>query len=147
MNASFLPPPALAAAMVSGAAIPVLLVLLGRGPHPFRAPGPRFRIAVLSASVLLFFWLSLTALAGGTVELIDALAAGAIVGVAAISSFIIWSLLAWGFTLNMLLLLAAEARTISLADWIAGFTGGAGIGRLTTDLQTDGFREPDCLCQ
>jgi hypothetical protein len=132
MSASFLPPPALAAAMVSGAAIPALLVLLGRGPRSLRAPGPRFRTAVLSALVLLFSWLSLAALTGA-VEFIDALAACAIVGAAAIWSFIVWSLLAWGFTLNMLLLLAAETRTISLADWIARFTGGAGIGRLTTD--------------
>jgi hypothetical protein len=133
MIASCLPPPALAAAVVSGAAIPSLLVLLGNGPRIFRAPGPRFRAAVLSAVVLLLLGLLLIALTGGTVDFIDTIASIAIVGAAALLSFIAWSLLAWGFTLNMLLVLAAESRTISLGDWVAGFAGGADIGRLTID--------------
>jgi hypothetical protein len=133
MIASFLPPPALSAAMVSSAAVPALLWLLGSGPRVFRAPGPRFRAAVLSALLLLLLWLLLIALTSGTVDLIDTLAAVAIVGEASILSFIAWSLLAWGFTLNMLLVLAAETRAMSLTDWVAGFTRGADIGRLTTD--------------
>jgi len=133
MIASFLPPPALAAAMVSGTAIPALLWLFGSGPRAFRAPGPRFRAAVLFALLLLLLWLLLIALTSGTVDLIDTVAAVAIVGAAAILSFIAWSLLAWGFTLNMLLVLAAETRAMSLPDWVAGFTRGADIGRLTTD--------------
>ena len=133
MMAGVLPPPALEAAMASGAAIPALLWLLGSGPRPFRAPGPRFRAAVLFALLLLLSWLLLIALTSGKVDVVDTLAAVAIVGAAAVVSFIAWSLLAWGFTLNMLLVLAAETRAVSHADWVAAFTRGADMGRLTTD--------------
>jgi hypothetical protein len=132
MMAGFLPPPALGAAMASAAAIPALLWLLGSGPHSFRAPGPRFRAAVLFALLLLLTSLLLIALTS-KVDVVDALAAVAIVGAAAVMSFIAWSLLAWGFTLNMLLVLAAETRAVSHTDWVAGFTRGADMGRLTTD--------------
>lgn len=129
---AWLPPLAIAAAMVSGFTIAGVLVFGGRASR-LRAPALRFKSALLIAFALLVAqWLALAVL-GYTLTLLDLLAGFAIIGAAAIIAFIGWSLIVWGFTLNMLLALATQRRIAGLSQWASLYTGGQSIQELTSD--------------
>jgi len=84
-------------------------------------------VAVFLAS-LVGFWLARIPI--GT---IDDIAGAAIMLAATVLAFIAWSLIAWGFTLSMLLALARQKRVGGLDDWIRHYTGGADFHRLAAD--------------
>jgi hypothetical protein len=129
---AWLPPYPIVAAILSGLVIAGVLVFGGRVSR-LRAPGPRFKSAILIALGLLAAqWLALAAL-GQSPNLLDLLAGVAIIGAAAIIAFIGWSLIVWGFTLNMLLTLAAQGRIAGLPQWASLYTGGQSIQELTSD--------------
>jgi hypothetical protein len=73
------------------------------------------------------------ALAGIPIGTIDYIAGAAIMLSATVLAFIAWSLVAWGFTLSMLLALAKQKRVGGLDDWIRHYTGGADFRRLAAD--------------
>lgn len=132
MLSGWLPPLPIVAAILSGLAIAVVLVFGGHASR-LRAPGPRYKSAVLIAlGLLMIQWLALTLL-GRPPKLLDLLAGVAVVGAAAIIAFIGWSLIVWGFTLNMLLALAAQGRIAGLPQWASLYTGGQTIQELTSD--------------
>lgn len=128
----WLPPLPIVAAILSGLAIAVVLVF-GGGASRLRAPAQRFKASILIAiGLLMAQWLAL-ALLGQPLNLLDLLAGLTIVGAASIIAFIGWSLIVWGFTLNMLLALAAQRRIASLPQWASLYTGGQSIQELTSD--------------
>jgi hypothetical protein len=133
MITDWMPPVALGAAIFCGCAMPLLLILLGRTSSALRRPGPRYRVSVQAAWLLFFaalvgFWL-----AGIPIGTIDYIAGAAIMLAATVLAFIAWSLIAWGFTLSMLLALAKAKRVARLDDWIRHYTGGADFRRLAAD--------------
>lgn len=120
------------AAILSGLAIAVVL-LFGGGVSRLQAPAQRFKSSILIAiGLLMAQWLAM-ALLGQSLTLIDLLAGLAIVGAAAIIAFIGWSSIVWGFTLNMLLALAAQRRIADLSQWASLYTGGQSMQELTGD--------------
>lgn len=128
----WMPPMPLVAAILSGLAIAFVL-LFGGGVSRLRPPAQRFKSSILVAlGLLVTQWLAL-ALLGQPLNLLDLLAGLAIVGAATIIAFIGWSLIVWGFTLNMLLALAAQRRIASLSQWASLYTGGQSIQELTSD--------------
>lgn len=127
------PPPVISAAIVSGCLMPVSLVLLGRVSSGLRSPGLRYGATVQGAWLLFLASLIVMALARIPAASIDYLAGAAIMASATIFTFIAWSLIAWGFTLNMLLALSCGKRFVGLDDWIEYYTGGGDIRRLATD--------------
>lgn len=128
----WLPSLPIVAAILSGLAIAVVLIF-GGGVSRLRAPAQRFKSSILIALALLAGqWLALVPL-GYQVALLDVLAGLAIVGAAAIIAFIGWSLIVWGFTLNMLLALAAQRRVAGMSQWASLYTGGQSIHALTRD--------------
>lgn len=129
---AWLPPLPIVAAILSGLGIAGVLVFGGRVQR-LRAPGPRFKSAIMIAlGLLMAQWLLLTLL-GQPPNLLDLLAGVAIIGAAAIIAFIGWSLIVWGFTLNMLLTLAAQGTIAGLSQWASLYTGGQSIQELTSD--------------
>lgn len=130
--ALWLPPLPIMAAILAGLAIAIVLVFGGRVSR-LRAPMQRFKSSILIAVVFLAIqWLALVML-GYPVALLDILAGLAIIGAAAIIAFIGWSLIVWGFTLNMLLVLASRGKIADLPQWASLYTGGQSIHELTTD--------------
>ena len=133
MITDWMPPLALGAAICCGCAVPVLLVLLGRMSAALRRPGLRYRVSVQAAWLLFLTSLVGFALTGIPIAAIDYIAGAAIMLSATVLAFIAWSLIAWGFTLSMLLALAKEKRVGGLDDWIRHYTGGADFRRLAAD--------------
>src|SRR5262249_35159986 len=153
MIAAWMPPWAILAAIVCGCLMPVFLILLGRMSLALRRPGLRYRVSILAAWFLFLASLIVHALAQGPIAVVDGLAGAAIMVAATITAFVAWRLIAWGFTLNMLLALANANRFAALDDWVVRYTGGGDIRRLTHDrasvllnarlavkLGEDGFR-------
>jgi hypothetical protein len=133
MTTDWMPPIALGTAIFCGGAIPVFLILLGRTSSALQRPGLRYRVSVQAAWVVFLTSLVGFALAGIPIGTIDYIAGAAIMLSATVLAFIAWSLIAWGFTLSMLLALAKEKRVGGLEDWIRHYTGGADFRRLAAD--------------
>ena len=127
------PPSTIVAAIACGSLVFVLLIVLGVISPALRRPGVRYRVSVGCAGLLLLVWLVVLALARTPAAAIDYAADAAIMVSATIIAFVAWSLIAWGFTLSMLLALAHEKRFTGLDEWIRGYTGGADFRRLAAD--------------
>ncbi len=112
-----------------------------------RPPARRFKVAVIAAMcILLLQWLGLVT-QGAPPDLFDILAGVAMIGAATIAAFIPWSIIVWGFTLNMLLALKARRCFANLDEWVAAYTSGQSIDVITADraavLHTFGLAKPD----
>ncbi len=127
------PPFAIIASIGCGLLIPVLLALFGVWKTPLRAPGPRFKAAVASGWLVLVCALVAGAAMGVPMDVYDLLAATAVISAACALAFIAWSLIAWGFTLNMLLIIDQQQVPIDAETWSERYVGEGGIRRLTMD--------------
>jgi hypothetical protein len=133
MITDWMPPVALGAAICCGSTMPALLILLGRTSSALQRPGLRYRVSVQAAWLLFLTSLVGFALAGIPIAAIDYIAGVAIMLSATVLAFIAWSLIAWGFTLSMLLALAKQKHVGGLDGWIRHYTGGADFRRLAAD--------------
>ena len=61
------------------------------------------------------------------------MAGAAVLLSATVLGFVFWSLIVWGFTLNMLLSIAAADGPITFKEWIQHYLGDDNVGRLTSD--------------
>jgi hypothetical protein len=113
--------------------VPLALCLLGIVSSRFASPGVRFRTAVLGGFVLDICGTGVIYASNLPMDGYDLLAAISLVVASVLLSFIAWSLIAWGFTLNMLLELAAVSRPIDETVWVNLYTQGGGYRRLTSD--------------
>ena len=95
------PAPLIGAALLACLSFPLILLGLSHGPLRIRAPGRRFAVAWLA---LFFAWV-VVAVSLGQRPLPDLLAVLLLFATAVVCSFMLWSVLCWGFTLNMLLVL------------------------------------------
>jgi hypothetical protein len=109
-------------ALIAGALMPLYLLGLARALPTRLAPGARLRCAVV---VMAAVWLALLVVQGDLPPQsgLEFLAGLLVLAVAAIAGFIIWSLLAWGFTLAMLVALKRAARPLTIDGWIAALCG------------------------
>ncbi|CCQ50016.1 hypothetical protein [Crocosphaera watsonii] len=48
-------------------------------------------------------------------------------------NFTLWTLVAWGFTLSMLIALSRENQPVTLEDWIRAYTNGQTLETFTLD--------------
>ena len=124
------PPPPLLFAMAGAVLMPLLLLLLSKGPRALRRPGPRLKASILAGVIV---WLVLLGVSGKVPGVFDGLAGAAILLAAAILSFILWSLIAWGFTINMLGVLAKAGRPLGPEAWAAAYSGGKGLDEICRD--------------
>ena len=128
-----MPPPLIAAAFLAAVAIPALLVLLAFGPARLRAPWPRYKAGVLLAYA---GWgtAGLTlALRGIPAPFFDWAAGFALILASALASFVLWSVLAWGFTLNMLLHLAQAREPLDTMAWVERYCGHRSFRQIALD--------------
>jgi hypothetical protein len=129
---SYLPPPVIAAAIVAALAIPALLVLFGFGPLPWRHPGRRFIRSVIAGWVL---WLPILLVMPATVPAhpLDWLAGAAVLTASTLLSFVVWSILAYGVTVNMLVVLMRAERPLDLDAWADRYSGGRSLNQIFLD--------------
>jgi hypothetical protein len=102
--------------------IPILLASLGR-VEITRPAGRRFKAAIGTAWVL---WI-LAGLAlspnGFRSALFDWIAGAAILVAASFAMFVVWSVIVWGFTLNLLLVISGSDRPLDCNSWMARYSG------------------------
>ena len=122
------PPPLIACALMSSSAMMVLLWVLR-----LRNPGSRFKVAVAAGLALLLGSGAMAFVKGYAVEPADVCAAILILGGGVLIAFILWSLITWGFTLNMLLELSSVNAPVDLSQWANRYACQDGLRRLTAD--------------
>jgi hypothetical protein len=129
---SWLPPPAIAAAVVAALAIPALLVLLSFGPVAWRHPGRRFIHSVVAGWIL---WLpvALAMPAYAPAHPLDWLAGAAVLAASTLLSFNLWTILAYGVTANMLVTLMRADRPLDLDAWADRYSGGRSLDQIFVD--------------
>lgn len=129
----WLPSPFITCGLLAALLIPLALGLLGFASPRFRSPGVRLRAAVSSGLVVVAFGALFIYTLNLSLDACDVLAALSLIVASTLASFIAWSLIAWGFTINMLLELASVSRPLDEAAWVSLYTHGAGYAHLTDD--------------
>ncbi len=115
-----IPSPILLSGIVAGLSLPPLLGILSHGPWKIQSPARRFQIAVLGISMV---W-GLFSVTQESLDGADVLASLMLWLTAVLATFTFWSLLAWGFTLSLLLRLASAQRPLTVDEWIASYAQG-----------------------
>lgn len=129
MPIDFVPSLAVALSLLAAGLLPLYLLALSHGPLKVAAPGRRF---IAAAGLAAASWVGLMFVP--TRPDPAELAAGAMLfAAAAIAGFTLWTLVAWGFTLTMLLTLARADRPLTLEEWVAGYTGGKPLAAFSHD--------------
>jgi hypothetical protein len=121
---NFLPGPVQTAAICLSAGLPLLLLCYARIPA-LRGAGRRFRSGCLSVAVL--FVVACIALPGPR-HLDDVFGGFFLLATATMLCYILFSLLAWGFTLTLLTALVQAGRPLTLEQWAAAYMQGGDLG-------------------
>lgn len=129
MNMSFVPCPAVAFSLLAVGLLPVYVLGLSHGPGKVRPPGRRFMIA---AGLTGITWAGLMVVPAAP-DPADVVAGGLLVLTALLAGFTLWTLVAWGFTLSLLLTLARADRPQTLDQWVVGYTGGRPLTAFSQD--------------
>jgi len=109
-------------------ALPLVVVGLSHGPWRILAPGRRFAIAAL---LIWIAWMAALAPIGpGWVDLVTG---ALLLATATLAGFTLWTLIAWGFTLSMLLALERARRPLATEEWIRAYTRGWPLEALARD--------------
>jgi hypothetical protein len=124
----FVPSVPIALSLAACALLPGVLFALSHGPARVTAPGRRFVVATV---VTWGAWgTAMIASAPGWVDL----STGALLlATATLAGFTLWTLVAWGFTLSMLLALARAGRPLTGDEWALATTRGRPLGAFTRD--------------
>src|SRR5262245_11072429 len=107
MPIDFIPTLPVALSLAAVALLPVLLLALSHGLLKVTAPGRRF---VLSAALTWCAWLA--AMIGSAPDATELVTGGLLLAAATLAGFTLWTLVAWGFTLSMLLALYRAGRSL-----------------------------------
>ena len=116
----FLPTPGVAFSLLAAGSLPVCLLVLSHGPWKVRAPGRRF---VVSAGLTTVLWVGLM-IVPDSPDLADVLSGGLLLATTLLAGFTLWTMVAWGFTVSMLLALNRAGRPLSTTEWALRYTGG-----------------------
>jgi hypothetical protein len=128
MTIDFLPSPPVAVSLAACGCLPVLLLVLSHGPAKVPAPGKRF---VLAAGLTWGAWVAAAlALEPDAVEL---LTGTLLLATATLAGFTLWTLVAWGFTLTMLLTLNRAGKPLTVDEWALAYTGGKPLEAFARD--------------
>lgn len=127
-----MPTTVIAAAIIAALVIPVCLIASGWGPPAVRPPGRRFKISVATGWVG-FIVLAMAMMGGEGAHILDWLAGFCILVAMTLATFVVWSLIVWGFTSNMLLTLERSPRPLDLDDWADRYSGGRSIHQICLD--------------
>jgi hypothetical protein len=128
MPIDFVPTLAIALSLVACALLPASLLALSHGPLAVAAPGRRF---VLAASLIWFSWL--VAMAVVAPDWIDVIAGGLLLATATLACFTLWTLIAWGFTISMLLALSRAGHSLTPDEWAFAYTRGQPLDAFARD--------------
>ncbi|RXH13513.1 hypothetical protein [Bradyrhizobium guangzhouense] len=121
---NFLPGPAQTTAICLSAGLPLLLVCYAR-IAAIRGAGRRFRMGCLSVIVL--FVIACIALPGQR-QLADVVGGFFLLATAMMLCYILFSLLAWGFTLTLLTALVQVGRPLTSEQWAGAYMQGGDLG-------------------
>lgn len=121
-----LPGPAQTVAICLSMALPLLLFVYAQACS-IRSAGSRFRISCVT-SVMLFLIACITV--PGERHVDDVVGGTLLLATAMLLIYVIWSLLAWGFTLTLLTTLARSERPLTEADLAAAYAKGGDLGTL-----------------
>lgn len=124
---NMLPGPAQAAAICLSIAFPLLLLGYARIAAT-GGSGRRFRLGCISVVVL--FAIACIVLPGQR-RLDDVLGGLFLLATAMMFCYILFSLLAWGFTLTLLTALVKAGRPLTLEQWAAAYMQGGDLGTFT----------------
>ncbi|HXH42348.1 MAG TPA: hypothetical protein VNK51_00700 [Bradyrhizobium sp.] len=124
---NLLPGPAQAAAIGLSLAFPLLLLLYARIAATGGA-GRRFRLGCVSLVIL--YAVACLALPGQR-HASDVLGGLFLLGTAVMLCYILFSLLAWGFTLTLLTALVQAGRPLTLEQWATAYMQGGDLGTFT----------------
>lgn len=119
---NMLPGPAQIAAICLSVTFPLLLLCYGR---VIRASGRRFRLGCIS--VLGLYAIACIVLPGPR-NLGDVLGGLFLLATAMMFFYILFSLLAWGFTITLLTSLVQAGRPLDLEQWATAYMQGGDIG-------------------
>jgi hypothetical protein len=122
------------AALLACFSFPIVLLLLSQKPFIGVSPGRRFAIAW---GLVIIGWTcacaAMTDIGVDGLKLADFVAGLMLFGAGVLCSFMLWSVLCWGFTLNMLVALARAKCVGSLAEWQTCYAGEMGLRQLAVD--------------
>jgi hypothetical protein len=128
MPIDFIPTLTVALSLAACGLLPAVLCGLSHGPLKVVAPGRRF---VVAAGLTWAAWLvAVVAVSPGWVELVTG---ALLLATATLAGFTLWTLVAWGFTLSMLLALAHAGRPLSADEWARAYTGGKSLDAFARD--------------
>ena len=124
---NMLPGPAQAAAIGLSVALPLLLLCYARIAAT-GGSGRRFRLGCVS--IIAFYAIACIALPGQR-RFDDVLGGLFLLGTAMMFCYILFSLLAWGFTLTLLTALVQAGRPLTLKQWAVAYMQGGDLGTFT----------------
>ena len=128
MSVDFVPTLPVALSLTACVLLPVIVLALSHGPVKVAAPGRRFVIAV---ALTWTAWLAaMIAFSPVWVELVTG---GMLLATATLAGFTLWTLIAWGFTLSMLLALARAGRSLTADEWAFAYTRGKPLDAFARD--------------
>jgi len=129
MSIDFLPSLAITLSLAAVALLPLILLALSHGPWKIPAPGRRF---IVSAGITSVCWVGFMFLPGSP-DLVDVFAGGLLLATGFLAGFTLWTLVAWGFTLSMLLTLARHPCRLTEQEWVHGYTNGKPVEAFARD--------------
>ncbi len=128
MTIDFIPSAAVAMSLVACGLLPVFLLSLSHGVLKVAAPGRRF---VLAASLTWGAWLA--TLPATVPDGVDLATSILLLATATLAGFTLWTLVAWGFTVSMLLALNRSHEPLSVEEWALEYTHGKPIATFARD--------------
>jgi hypothetical protein len=108
--------------------LPAALLALSHGPLRVRAPGKRF---VLAAALTWLAWLA--AMVAVRPDWVELATGGLLLATATLAGFTLWTLVAWGFTVSILLALARADRPLAVDEWALAYTRGKPLAAFAQD--------------
>jgi hypothetical protein len=129
ISIDFIPTPAIALSLLGVVSLPFCLLVLSHGPWKVPAPGRRF---VLSAGLTVMLWIGLMFVPTSPV-LVDVISGGLLLATALLAGFTLWTLVAWGFTVSMLLSLSRAGVPLTPEEWVLRYTGGTPVDAFARD--------------
>ncbi|HVL11290.1 MAG TPA: hypothetical protein VM529_01910 [Gemmata sp.] len=128
MTIDFLPTLPVAASLAACVMLPVALLVLSHGPFKVTAPGRRF---VLAAGVVWTAWVA--TMIAVRPDWVDLVTGALLLATATLAGFTLWTLVAWGFTVSMLLALARADRPLTVDGWALAYTRGKPLAAFAQD--------------
>lgn len=128
MPIDFIPSVPIALSLGAVAFFPGLLLTLSHGTLKVAAPGRRF---VLAGALTWCVWLA--AMIATAPTAVDLVTGGLLLATATLAGFTLWTLVAWGFTLSMLLALHQAGHPLNADEWAQVYTRGKPLDAFTCD--------------